>query len=349
MTTVHDHAAAAVVAEWSVLADDRTGALDAAGEMARWLGPVLVGSRQLSGMVVDLGSRVLGAVEAGAAVRAATVDATRHLHKVDSMLRGNWCAELAARSDVSGRRVLMVPAWPAMHRTCRGGVVVVDGAAVGRPADRIASHGWAVSQIDVGGLDAWSSGADRFAVCDATDERDLRTIAGWWLDHGGEVVLAGPAGVLAAAAAESRGGREAPPVVESPLRLPPPVTVMCASLHPTARAQLDALRRARPDVPITASPMPVEGSAQADATFIAGWSGETAALPSGTLVLIGGDTAAAVMGAGKWICSGTIGPGVAMSRRVEGTGPVYVTKAGAFGDESTIVRVIDMVGDEAAG
>lgn len=339
------------VNEWSVLADDRTGALDAAGEMARWMGPVLVGSSRHRGLVVDLGSRVLDAHQAAAAVRAAAVDARLHLHKIDSMLRGNWCAELIARSDATARRVLLVPAWPEMRRTCRGGVVEADGAVVGRPAEYIASLGLTVSRIDAGALQRWGSSADRFAVCDATDHRHLRFIARWWLDHSDDVLLAGPAGVLGAAAAESWRGRAVPPAAEPPLRLPAPLLVVCASVHPIARAQVDVLRRVRPDVTIAVSPMPPDNTAQGDPGFVAEWSAATAAATAraGTLVLIGGDTAAGIMGAGQWICSGTVGQGVAVSRRVDGAGPVYLTKAGAFGDASTLVRVIDMVGDGAAG
>lgn len=334
-----------VVTEWSVLADDRTGALDAAGEMARWLGPVQVATYPHRAMVVDLGSRSLTAPVAAAAVRAAAVDATRHLHKTDSMLRGNWCAELVARSDSTGRRVLMVPAWPEMHRTCRRGVVVADGVEVGRPAESLGTHGSAVSEIDAGRLQAWGAGNHRFAVCDATSEGDLHAVARWWLDHVDDVVLAGPAGVLAAAAGAFSGGCEEPATPP----LPPPVMVVCASMHGTARMQLEALRRARPGVAVAASPMPPGGHAQADPAFVAGWFDSRAVVIAGTLVLIGGETAAAVMGEGRWLCSGTVAPGVAVSRRVDGTGPVYVTKAGAFGDEDTLVRVIDMVGDEADG
>jgi uncharacterized protein YgbK (DUF1537 family) len=342
----------AVVAEWSILADDRTGALDAAGEMARWLGPMLVASHPQRATVVDLGSRVLTAPEAAAAVRAASADAPVHLHKIDSMLRGNWCAELIARGGATTRRVLMVPAWPAMHRTCRHGMVVADGTAVGRPAAQFAARGGSVSQVDLSSLDGWVGGVDPVAVCDATDEGELAGIARWWVDHCEDVVLAGPAGVLAAAAAEWRGGREPLPVAGPP-RLPAPVVVVCASVHPTARAQVDAVRRARPNVTVVASPLPADGppaeNPQVDPSFVERWFDRADAERAGTLVLIGGDTAAAVMGPGRWTCSGTIGPGVAVARRVDGTGPVYVTKAGAFGDESTLVRVIDMVGDQAAG
>ena len=58
-------------------------------------------------------------------------------HKIDSTLRGNWAAEIRARAHVTGLRVLVVAAWPAMGRTCIGGVVHVRGASVGDVAEHL--------------------------------------------------------------------------------------------------------------------------------------------------------------------------------------------------------------------
>ena len=46
-----------------------------------------------------------------------------------------------------------------------------------------------------------------------------------------------------------------------------------------------------------------------------------------TVVIVGGDTAAAV-GDGDRIVGGTVAPGMPYSHRVDGTGPMVVTKGG---------------------
>ena len=122
--------------EWLTVADDRTGALEVAGEMVPWLGPLVVTVRTAPGgapaAVVDIASRHLPpAVAAERAVAAASEPAHRRAHKIDSLLRGNWAHELLAVQRAAGDRVLLVPASPQLGRTCRGGVVHVDGVPVG--------------------------------------------------------------------------------------------------------------------------------------------------------------------------------------------------------------------------
>ncbi|HEU4841820.1 MAG TPA: nucleotide-binding domain containing protein, partial [Ilumatobacteraceae bacterium] len=58
------------------------------------------------------------------------------------------------------------------------------------------------------------------------------------------------------------------------------------------------------------------------------------------LVIIGGDTAAAVLGDEPLAAGGTLAPGVPWSRRVDGDGPLVVTKAGGFGHAATLVELL---------
>lgn len=79
--------------------------------------------------VHDLDSRRLSATDA--ADRTTTVltglaPDTLVLKKVDSLLRGNLAAEIAALA-ATGRGVLLAPALPAAHRTVRDGVLHTDG------------------------------------------------------------------------------------------------------------------------------------------------------------------------------------------------------------------------------
>jgi uncharacterized protein YgbK (DUF1537 family) len=125
--------------------------------------------------------------------------------------------------------------------------------------------------------------------------------------------------------------------------LPVPALVVVGSLHPVARAQLAALASAVPpgvEVIATAS---VDGPVDAAAADAAARSlADTVAdrLAAGevaTVVIVGGDTAAAVLGAGTCIAGGTVTPGIPWARRAGGGGPLVVTKAGGFGAASTLI------------
>ena len=60
----------------------------------------------------------------------------------------------------------------------------------------------------------------------------------------------------------------------------------------------------------------------------------------GVLVVLGGDTAAAVLGDEPMVVGGTLAPGVPWSRRADGSGPLVITKAGGFGHPTTLVDLL---------
>ncbi|UTT70608.1 hypothetical protein NMQ03_05580 [Arthrobacter sp. DNA4] len=125
---------------WAIIADDLTGAADAAAAY---------GPTHSSSVILDLDSswpeadilsvntesRYLSAEDAAAAVTAAVARAMEQdrqiFKKIDSLLRGNVGAEVAAAlAAVSGVRgmALVAPAFPATGRTTVGGIVHVNGA-----------------------------------------------------------------------------------------------------------------------------------------------------------------------------------------------------------------------------
>ncbi|KMO39824.1 hypothetical protein VQ03_15190 [Methylobacterium tarhaniae] len=127
---------------WLILADDLTGAADCAIAFARrgrsacvqWGG---AGSGAREDVVShDADSRQLGA-DAAAARHAALLDRLHHPHrwvfkKIDSTLRGQPAAELAATLDGLRRRTgaafgILAPAFPATGRTTRDGRIMVEG------------------------------------------------------------------------------------------------------------------------------------------------------------------------------------------------------------------------------
>jgi 4-hydroxythreonine-4-phosphate dehydrogenase len=282
----------------------------------------------------------------------AGVATRRQAHKIDSLLRGNWAHELVAVQQATGDRVLLVPALPRLGRVCRGGVVHVDGVPVGgddarravtsaRPADHLREAGGR-DVVELAGVDdvaAWLAGGAAIGICDAETDDDLEAIATAWRAARG-IRLAGTAGSIAAAAGSvGTAGSPAPPPVDGE------VLVVCGSLHAMAREQLDALGEP-PGVTVLRSPPPAGPAVDdAEAAEVARGLGAAAravlgSRPVGVLVVIGGDTAAAVLGDEPLLVGGTLAPGVPWSRRADGSGPLVITKAGGFGRRDTLVDLL---------
>ncbi len=96
-----------------------------------------------------------------------------------------------------------------------------------------------------------------------------------------------------------------------------PVVVVCASLHPVARAQLDAARRAGVEVMATEVPDGPVSTAAAEvavATLAAAARARVDRGGVGTLVVVGGDTAAAVLGDRSVEVLGSLPGGAALAR-----------------------------------
>src|SRR5262245_30638363 len=385
----------AAVPAFCVVADDLTGALDTAAPFAAhgwrtrvvpWPGgaaraphralrsAVAAAAADGDAVVVDTASRHVGPLEAGRRVRAAIAAAAAvrrprsqafaFYKKIDSTLRGNVSAELAAfRTGTGVARVPIAPAFPAQGRVTRGGAVFVDGQPLGRSAAARDARG-PVASADVAAL--LPGGLD---VHDAASDADLRRIARQLARTHRLRALAGSGGLAAALAA----------TLGSPARTPAPrvaggVLVVSGSAHPVAHAQVRSLAAGG----TLALVVPADGRRTArdlDATVgLAGEalrSGRSVALvapplaaharvtpraarlmagrlaravrrivttaPVGALMIVGGDTTAAVVALMGWAplaVAGTVQPGVALvalappsGRGRAGAGPAWlVTK-----------------------
>ena len=248
--------------ELLVAADDRTGALETAGACADagLTAVVAVASSSEANetarcLVIDLASRHLQparAAELAAAIETRASDYAAH--KIDSTLRGNWAHELVARQRAGNRRVLVIPAFPAVGRTCVGGLVfederrVSDGVA-GRDARAPVKSSRPAAHLHAAGADAtaelagsedvraWLGGeGPAFAVGDAATDADLERLAALWHAHPRCAVgrhqrrRSAPRPARSPASAAARPAR---PHLEGP------VLVVCGSLHPR-HAQVDA-------------------------------------------------------------------------------------------------------------
>jgi uncharacterized protein YgbK (DUF1537 family) len=352
----------------AVAADDRTGAFEVAGRLAdAGGGPVITTVwPDLPGAtgVVDLGSRHLSPGDAHDR-SAALAPVGRCGHKIDSALRGNWADELAGRAAP----VLLVPALPEQGRICDRGVVlehgrpVHDGAAgtdvrrritTSRPAESLRAAGARVV-VEIGddaGLVAWLAAPDGIAVVDARSDDEIAVIVDRWRNGSDEVVLAGPSVVFA-----TSGDQVAPPFP----RRPGPVLVVCGSVHPVARAQLEFVERRGVTVTSIADPIsarrlvddavlvlateiPVGDvtapmAVAASAGLARGVADLRAQVDLAAIVVIGGDTAAAVIGDAPATVHGSLLPGTPWL--TVGDDPLpFVTRSGGFGSEAGLDDLI---------
>ena len=207
-----------------ITADDATGALESAARIADegWVATVVPHSIAVpdpapgaarSGVVVDLRSRHetpdIAAGRMFAVLRGAPSPV--RVHKIDSTLRGNWPAEVIAATR-AGRRVVVMPAYPAAGRICRGGVVTEHGVPVDRSdhADDLARRcspvapprccptpsNWSTADQVAGWLQARHGVV---AVADAADDRELSAVVQRVCSYD-DVLLVGTAAVVGAAA-----------------------------------------------------------------------------------------------------------------------------------------------------
>ena len=252
------------LARWAIIADDLTGAADAAAAY----GPTHSSSvvLTLDGawpdseiLAINTESRYLPEDQA-AAVVADTVGRAvglgrRVFKKFDSLLRGNVGAELAAAAATvaEGGMAIVAPAFPATGRTTVNGVVHVNGAPNtagmfgGDVCRALASGGLSAESIvrspgrspeDLAELlRAMHGRGIRAAVVDAESDADLRTV----VDAAGllevPTLLAGSGG-LAGHVAERResGGRQLAPG-PGPAR----TLLVIGSYSPLARLQIQEL------------------------------------------------------------------------------------------------------------
>ncbi|MEZ5218438.1 MAG: four-carbon acid sugar kinase family protein [Ilumatobacteraceae bacterium] len=335
------------------------------------------GSRSLDEIdliVVDLGTRHLAPAEATRRCRElieSIGDRALLGQKMDSTLRGNWAAEAVAIRTALGRPVVVVAAFPAAGRVCVDGVVSEHGVPVhlgpagrdprmpvrsSRPADlvRAAAPECLVAEAPdlAAAAAALDAGSVDFVVLDASDDRQLVAAAGFVRDRG--AVLCGTAAALGALANPS--ARRAPGV---DVVIDGSVVVASASRHPAALAQCEALRDAGANDWVPGELRRTDGTG--GVVLVTPWRvptgtvdpgirwaesigdearGATVALGASTLVLVGGDTAAAALGDEPFIVDGLLAPGVATGF-VPALGDVrVVTKPGGFGEPSLLAALL---------
>jgi uncharacterized protein YgbK (DUF1537 family) len=327
----------------AIIADDLTGAMDAAAPFAeRGLAVQLVLSDAevspgASDVVAfDTNSRHLPPAKAAAAVArsiAALPPTTPLFKKIDSTLRGAVVDEI--RAAAGGRTAIVIaPAVPSQGRTISGGQVFVHGVRLGE-----AESGGEARRPPFARSLATALAPLPCVMPDCASDGDLIEIA---RAAPADALLVGAAG-LAEAVAQIRFGDAVPTV---PPASAGPLLFVAGSRTAITAQQLAHLRRTRPDAAIVTPPAAPDGDAGAVARGLAEHAvARLRAIDGGALVLVGGDTARAVLdalGVRTLRVRGHVIPSIPWGEAdVAGLTVIIATKAGGFGAPDALSRIAE--------
>lgn len=333
------------IAELFVTADDRTGALEIGGIVANDDFSVPVGVSAATGKccVVDIASRHVAPETAYKRMREAhSTEAKHRCHKMDAGMRGRWPHEVRALVDM-GHRIAVVPSFPDAGRRCKDGVVyifdepVLDSPFGSDPLSAPCSN----KPIEV--LEDADCLTDAIEVWDANDNDDLQAAVKRCREEGR--ILVGPTGAVGAYAQTVF-----PHVAPISVELETPILIVCGSLNKTSRRQLrrlgEPIHSIDEDLPefagvavwateIPNAPIDIE-HAENTARQIAKRVHEIRSCVS-TLLIIGGDTAAAFVGDATLHALGCVAPGIPVSRFED---QILITKGGGIGEPDILERLV---------
>jgi uncharacterized protein YgbK (DUF1537 family) len=235
-------------------------------------------------------------------------------------------------------KTFFVPAFPALGRTLRRGRLRVNG----RPLHKTAFGRDPLHPASTDLVESFAGGsARRLRIPDVADEADLRRAAAEAVGSGGRAAV-GSAGFADALARLFKSGTRRAGAAARPGRRA--VLVVSGSAHPVSRAQVDRLRRVRPDVPLgEAGRFPGNpGRTLEDVVRRAA----AAARKNGArrFAVTGGQTAAALAAAlrvRRWRVLSEVERGVPLLSSVgPGARTWWVVKPGGFGKENAWKRAI---------
>ncbi|MBZ5586004.1 MAG: four-carbon acid sugar kinase family protein, partial [Acidobacteriia bacterium] len=294
-----------------LIADDLTGACDAAGPFAAAgfrtvlqfgephdrTADVLAISAETRGAEREQ----LPAIMAGVAARFAGAEARVLFKKIDSTLRGNVGAEVALACEAFGcDAALITPAFPGMGRRVERGVLRVEGAAF-EPI--CMEEYWREQGLTCAHVEPQEAGRaleSRFVSVNACSDEDLDAVVAAGMASGKRILWAGSAG-LASALARAVGPAVSPVVFAK--KSGTGVLFCIGSDHAVTREQQRRLLAERPGQKLLRIP---RGATEA-------WVRESIGDRRRALLLSGGDTAALVcraLGVRAIEIRGEIAPGI---------------------------------------
>jgi uncharacterized protein YgbK (DUF1537 family) len=357
-----------------LIADDLTGACDAAVQFTARRRRVTVALQPAAAapnpgvLAVSTESRGLSLELAQQAIREMAQrysDAKPRIlfKKIDSTLRGNAGAEIAATAEAFHCAVAVIaPAFPAMQRIVADGWLRVEGPAGFQPielgayfrAQGLASHRHLCAEA----LTTAIADGIRYVSVDAVCDADLDALVETAIESKGRILWAGSAGLAAALARSITAHTERPAC--PPHRIGP-VLFCIGSTHAATAAQQRRLLAERPVCALSAeSAAPGEVAdalrngrnvmlevprGRVPEQRIAGILAR-AGEPAAALALSGGDTAAHV-------CRALRAHSIELHDEVEAgipwgalrggamDGLAVATKSGAFGDSGALIAITD--------
>ena len=362
-----------------LIADDLTGALDAAAEFGPLTGPVLVSwggvGRRARALAVDSATREIDARRAARKTRRLAAEiglpkAEIAYFKVDSLLRGHAGHELAAiLAGTDFDAIVIAPAFPFQKRQTVGGRQQMRN-----------SHGWETTGEDIAATLSTFGHVVRISgpgtpvktgisIFDATTDNDLAAIVESGLGFPGRMLWCGSAGLARALARQTTCVEPSLPELATPLLAlfgtDHPVTSAqiarveryCLTVDGGGLAEADRLERALGGGPVVARFAVPAGSSRAAAAEYIRATLESllpGLAPPGTLIAGGGETLRVVcdvLGAEALLITGSLTPGVPRSRLVGGgwDGVEIISKSGAFGDPDFLTRLFDAVAIGVSG
>ncbi|MEO6124221.1 MAG: four-carbon acid sugar kinase family protein [Ilumatobacteraceae bacterium] len=316
-----------------ILADDLTGAADAAAAFAQGGRPTYIvlspadapiAALDTDVVSVDVDSRAMDEGDAVAATAAAFARHSRHaadgvLVKIDSTMRGHvrrTVETVLALLPTRPSRVVVCPAFPSLGRTVVDGAVHVDGEAI--PGGLLRER--------FGGFPA---GAGLF-IAAAQTEAQIAAIVTMMDD---DVLWVGSAGLARHVAARCAPAFGVAMIDREPSAK---VVVVVGSQHARSIEQLGRLDASTKVLRV--DPRDRAFLEQARVTIAA----------ADGLVLTGGHTARAVLdllGITNYVLGGEIETGIPWGvANDDGRSLLLVTKAGGFGDVDSLRRAVDFLG-----
>ena len=325
-------------------ADDRTGSLEIGGLVANEKFVVPVGPHATSELacVVDIASRHLTVAQAQANMeQTLRTDAEHRAHKMDAGLRGNWAQEIEVLL-LAGYKIAVICAYPDAGRRCQDGVVYIHDLPVLESVFGKDPLNRQISSKPVDVLEHFGIAGD-VVVWDAnTNVEMLAAIKRAVAQDRFVVGASGAVGMFANLFLATGRPRQ--------VQLPRPMLVVCGSLNPLSREQLRRTGLAvqelgtplslRRNITILATAMREGRIPDREALPVAGQIAAATRAVWDTVesvIVIGGDTAGAIIGDETVETLGCVAAGIPVSLYRQ---KLVVTKGGGIGLPDTITDLV---------